>query len=228
MNNLAYETSKQKIEIIYTLTATFSIIITFILPAFFIVGLGFYQGWLSTFGISTDTFPISVHETYVQFYLALVHLPIYISDAIKAGRLSDHTIITTLIILLILTIIGIWRYLNRKKPKPNKIIKNLATIPIVYGISFLITLIFIYIPTEAYNYAKNNGEQTIKTFNSKGCFSSELKLLKCGKLVDPTGKILQEGLLITLQKNLVAFYKHDKRVVITHFSNRDVIEGVVE
>ncbi|HDY84380.1 hypothetical protein LCGC14_0741190 [marine sediment metagenome] len=49
-------------------------------PVFYLIGLAFYNSFLSTYGISTETFTLTVQDTYFGAYLAITTLLHSVSD----------------------------------------------------------------------------------------------------------------------------------------------------
>ncbi|MCC4833831.1 hypothetical protein LMH66_14400 [Shewanella sp. 10N.7] len=87
-------------------------------PAGYLIGLSYYQGKLSAFGISSETFPLSVQDTYVSAYYAIGYSLLAIGSVVGEFIeliFSWPSIIYT--ISVVFGFIGLCYYSIKKKKK---------------------------------------------------------------------------------------------------------------
>lgn len=89
-----------KLQLILTVLAVLA-------PLFYLTGLSFHQGLLTTYGISSDTFPITVQDTYVSAYIAISHflLPLLSIKEFLAWMVTWEGVLVIVSFVLIISIL---------------------------------------------------------------------------------------------------------------------------
>lgn len=177
----------------------FTALVALATPAAYLIGLGYYQGVLAAYGISSEAFPLATTDIYIHTYFAIGYF------LLTAGEISNTIFewstskpgafwIIGLITLSILTtyaslklkdrqrrsnqinpkkINNITKYLN---PKNNKLTKACALIfissYIIYFIPAAITTSAVawwIFPTIAYKKGYDIETEKVNTFKKLGC-----------------------------------------------------------
>ncbi len=211
-------------------------------PLFYLIGLSYYQALLTTYGISTDTFPINVQDTYVAAYIAIAQLWLPLFMSIKSilmwmitceGIISISFFILGVALLLfflqkILTSeiykkLSLW--LGNKLKEYHWDTNNCSMALGLAGIFSYLVFAFIYMPfglfclwilpsVLGYSPAKEFANNNIDQYLQKGCFYEENKRWSnCKVLQSKDGKILYEGILIASTETRIAFFTKSGAVV---------------
>ena len=195
----------------------------------YLLGISFYRGYLSTFGVDSDIFPISTQHVYLKAYhavtfilLNLVANLVSIVELIK--QINCHVVIILMFPICIMT--GSLWYLKRKDKNPE--FKSIALIFIVlFSYPFLLYgLLFISIswwsPSfAAYSAGQQIAEEQIDNFTKNDCSPDQrlgtdsVKIDTCSIIQDKNGKILHEGLLIAINDKDIAMFKKDGSYIFT-------------
>lgn len=172
-----------------------------ILPAAgYLIGISFYQGRLSAYGISSDTFPLALQDIYVEAFWAaglwLLTLATGITSVLKwlvtppgLYWLATVAIIVTLIVYVLIKHKLRIKGLLRKKLQPvKKVIDYLdweknafskaAGITGIFSYSLIsilwvvmvISVCWVGLPLMAYNKGRDNATTAINSYLEKGCY----------------------------------------------------------
>ena len=88
-------------------------LLTLIAPAFYLIGVGYYRGQLETYSLSSNLFPLSVRETYVQAYIAVLSIATQpltlVSNLLTqiSNWLSNYWVYLSIVLLLVMVGAGI-------------------------------------------------------------------------------------------------------------------------
>lgn len=186
----------------------------------YLLGISFYQGYLSTFGVDSDIFPISTQYVYLNAYHAVTYILI---DLFYCGLLKQTNFSFVFIILLnVLILVGGFWWLKKKDQKKDrsrieKYIAILCIVLLCYPLLLLFllgTAIFWWSPSRAaYSAGQKIAQKKIDSFNENGCSpdqkTARVKIDTCSIIQDKDGKTLHEGLLVVINDKDLAIFKKD-------------------
>ncbi|HUW51773.1 MAG TPA: hypothetical protein VMV75_12235 [Sulfuricella sp.] len=96
-------------------------------PGAYLLGLSYYQGYMSAFGVETDGFPISAPDVYVFSYQTVGYFLLSIGGAAAnlLGEIFRPPMVYWLIFTLCLCIGGVYWFLKARKMAPHPLLCKL-------------------------------------------------------------------------------------------------------
>ena len=205
-------------------------LITLILPYMYLLGLAYYQGYMSEFGVSSDMFPISTADVYVNAFVVIsmvffkclnkINILIILNMSLIVGHLLIWGGVLSGVIYYIKfrekNMFFLNQSLNLKNkselPEPSK--NALSVINFIH-ISFQIILFVIsllLILWVGVNIATKIGEsvafENINKYLLNECkFDSKEKWNACIRIENGAGLKPQEGLFIAKNPDEIALFK---------------------
>lgn len=202
-------------------------IVGFIIPAFYLFGLRFYEGALNAYGINRNSFTLDTIDVYVYGYDAISHVVFNFLNVFATIMISVLTFIIILIVLLLIyrallskqgfkKIVHFFKFDNNINDELVERLFNLYTIAIL-TISTLAVLgvLWIAIPQWAYKKGGYLQNEKIKAYHVQDCHAQDDDWSNCTQILDQNGTKVFEGLLIGVKGDKVAFYEKSGSQVIT-------------
>jgi len=205
--------------------------------AAYLIGISFYQGNLSAFGVSDSQFPISTQYVYLQAYYAIGDLLLtLVTKLVSFVRESQPCyLFSAFLIIIAVNYFLLWtsqkriffrcfEYLSKINltfPWTHWINNNLTKSLGIIVAAIYIIAVFIYLflliaivwwlfCLPFYSAGKDKASARIKTFQEKGCQADpKTKWDTCYVVVDDKGNTLHEGLLLKMNDNEIAMFKKD-------------------
>lgn len=208
-------------------------------PVAHLMGYSFYQGYLSSFGVDSDIFPISTQYIYINAYYAVTFILIMLLDFLINLLLHMPWYSYAIIAATVLMIYFLSKHSNEENRKTIKNInifsgfmqKELSvSIGIVWGVlslfSFLlycllaITIIWWLPSYISYREGRKIAIERIELFKQYGCrLDNNINLNKCTVIYDGSYKELYEGFLIAINEKSIALFKKDGTHIFTRKDN---------
>ncbi|MES2579244.1 MAG: hypothetical protein V4552_01760 [Pseudomonadota bacterium] len=227
-----------QIKIIKTLQLLL-ITLGLITPFAYLMGLFYYQAYINSYGVSIDNFPLSIPDTYVYAYIAVGGV---INDAIQwlIGLMKNEWLYLGFI-TFVLFVYGLVKLVKNKdqsllqklhsrvKSTINRFhYKNsdLSKSIYVVGVPTYYLAIAIYIFCVIFVFwwgilivAKDQGEKISKSriaeFKTQGCiFDKKTHWNNCVLVLDESGEVIHQGLLVAQNKEQIAIFKKDGSYLI--------------
>lgn len=230
----------------------FSFLLAVVTPAAYMVGDSYHQGYLNAFGINSDNFPIAAVDVYVLSYhtvglflisfggfsaklLEMVSSPpgLYLAllgfSSIVAGiywliKLSKNRKIAVDSLGRIKAVVSWMHWKNNDFTKSVGIVGFAS-----YGIFLIIyvviasTLLWWLLPLSAFNKGEEMAKEKIKAYEEGGCvYNKKSGWNNCFSVIDSSGKIIHEGVLIGVNEKEIAIYKEGTSLVF-HKNNDYVL-----
>ena len=207
-----------------------AILITLILPYMYLLGLAYYQGYMNEYGISSDMFPLTASDAYVNAFV-LISIIIFKCLNIISGFLISNWILIT-VIVLVLGGIAIYFVIRKVKAgsanvcdsknipvKPiasdsttisiNLVDRFFQTIWIVGAFVFILCLLWIGVDM-AQAVGKSVALDAVSKYKKDACESDpKAKWNACVKLVNGAGLTMQEGLFVAKNSDEIALFKKE-------------------
>ncbi len=206
-----------------------------IAPLAYLIGVNFYQGSLSAFGVNPDLFPISPLDSYVTAYFAVGYLLLALAAQAKEILLwlfgSENLIYSSIafIVLLYLGIklsrkIGGYVFtkiihyykkmisaLHWKNNDISKVVLIFSSASYLVLLTPILTIglaVLWYIaPFEAHQKGFLLAETKRDAFLKQGCFSeTDSAFSNCHTLKDNDGTIIYKGILVSNSGDMIAFF----------------------
>lgn len=220
----------------------FLTVVAVLAPLFYLTGLSFHQGYLTTYGISSDAFPINVQDTYVDAHIAISLLWLPLFNSIKniliwlvtgEGITSILLFLLSIAILLFLLkkLLSSKNYLElssslRSKAKDYHWDTNDFSLAFsLAGIVSYLIFAFIYIPFGLFCLwilpsvlghipAKELANKNIDNYLQNGCYyETDKRWSNCKTLQSKDGKILYQGIVIATSETRIAFFTKSGAIV---------------
>lgn len=207
-------------------------------PGAYLIGLSFYQGAISAYGVDPATFPSSAPDVYVTAYYAIGHFLLAISEIVAKllnkifiSPVIYYMIAATFALILItylalkhyekvksskfwLLVSSVVRYLHWKN---NNFTRSIGIVGIAsYGLmTSLFVLIMIAIfwwaaPYAAYNNAQKIEKEKIDLFLENGCHENEISNWNnCVTILNRDNIVMSSGIFIAANTEGIAIFKAD-------------------
>ncbi|MEE9362078.1 MAG: hypothetical protein V3U92_05715 [Cellulophaga sp.] len=215
-------------------------IIVFSSPLLYLIGIAFYQGFLSAYGINISFFPPTLFEIYGNVYIFFIG--IYFSIIKLLWYIIPLVVFIFMIVLIFLAYSKCYPSPPLKKTnaffRPNSFLKEFlqhiwsilkessAKLKIIFIFPIYILLPPILFALCVYSADKKGKEYSNtekKDYLENGCYFKEKSMWSnCDSLVNKKGEILHTGLLIASTNNYIAFFNCEGSIV-TKFPNDAVI-----
>jgi len=194
-------------------------------PAFYLLGLRFYQGILSAYGVNINSFPLEPIGVYEYGYYAIVYA---FNDYFGFfGKVISSEILLAFIIILIPLLYSVFKYkgkleflrqhrLKREIEDTIKWIIILIYFPLtILSVFVIIGLFWIYIPNWAHTKGQEIQAKSIREYHVFGCEHTKNDWSICTQVLDKNNTQVYEGLLIGMKGDRVAFYRENGSEVFT-------------
>ncbi|WP_271273271.1 hypothetical protein [Aliamphritea hakodatensis] len=202
-------------------------------PIGYLTGTIYHLVYLSEFGINSGSFSLSVQESYLYAYLVGTHYINSFSNIISSkSGLTYFLCFIAGSVLFTYLVAKIARYWIETKEHPTKTSSKLnnffqffhyenndfsKAIIVVYetvhwlGSTTLTVLFFILIWSSillsSYEQAQSTAQKGITTYLESGChYPEDKELYNCSQILDQTGKIIIEGMLVISSKDKLAVF----------------------
>ena len=207
-----------------------AILVTLILPYIYLLGLAYYQGYMNEFGISSDMFPLTAADTYVNAFVLISIIIFKCLNTISALLISNWKFIIGFVLLLGCVAIYFFRRKikagnanvcdSKNMPvKPvdsdsttisiNLIDRFFQTIWIVGAFVFILCLLWIGVNI-AQVVGKSVALDAVSKYKKDACESDpKAKWNACVKLVNGAGLTMQEGLFVAKNSDEIALFKKE-------------------
>lgn len=232
------------VAIITTLVGIFT-------PGAYLIGLTYYQGYLSAFGMSSELFPLSTQEAYVHFYTASA---LYVIDFF--GLVVNQTSIFGWFILAIFgwvvfflfigVVLGVaiallektrlFRTVSSKLDFPvvdEEIVRKMGSGTItVFAFTYLlfaVMLLWVLIPYLAHQKGVEVAEKERIIYSNVGCNKPKLSSVfgHCRVLMSPDNKELFQGYLVIQNEKYLGFFLEKGAYIVPRPSGSVLINRVV-
>ncbi len=241
--------SLEKRSFLLTYAAAF---IALLAPAGYLIGVGYQAGYLSTFGITTDAFPLSVTDAYVYGYYTvsfyLIELIPFFTDITSWQYVGA---VLCALILFVYAIAKIARYEHpdpqKNKPLPPflirikvflnpntndftlaiKLVAELST-KIGKAAYFTIILLTVWISITVFSTHKGqiHAEKNRSSFLSKSCFFQEHnQISNCVKIYDSQNNLIAEGILVALNDKRYGIFNQQGSLISELPKDASIIRG---
>lgn len=197
-------------------------------PLLYLIGLSFYSGYTSAFGISSGIFEMSVQDVYYFGYLAIFTTLFDFAEFLKAYFLSPKGVIFTIAFFSLLLVISLSvKYI---RIKPARILSSITRSDVGQVISVnsiftavLLLIVFFFSTAFAlwglpsilgYHAGKTTADNAINLYLEKGCHSQQgERWSNCTIIQSDDGEILFEGILIASSDSHIAFFTQTGAIV---------------
>lgn len=209
-------------------------------PAGYLFGLGYQAGYLHVFGITTDAFPLSITEAYVNGYYAATFYFVDIFSFlvnIDTWKWVGWSLLGVLFLIYIMA--KLLRYYHPESaqcqtvparlkslyewlhPKNNDFtlalifIKEVVTkVSMVAYLIVVLMLIWISVTTLSVTKGEQHALNTKKHFVLHGCtFQDKTQITNCVQVLDGANNLIAEGLLITMNATRYALFTDQGPVI---------------
>ncbi|XOF32808.1 MAG: hypothetical protein ACL93V_12375 [Candidatus Electrothrix sp. YB6] len=203
-------------------------IIAFIPAVAYLLGISFYQGYLSTFGIDSDIFPISTQYIYINAYHAVPHILINLLSSLLSmsepiRQINPWFVLTILLDLCFIAGAFWWlKKKDRNRVEKSIVISGIALLSSPILLLLLVgTTVFWWSPSfVAHSAGQKIAEKKITLFKQNGCSADQKTELDiCSVIRDKDGNILHEGLLIAINDKDIAMFKKDGSYIFSRQNN---------
>ena len=231
--------TRDRLEKIHLLLLIFG----FTAPIGYLLGTGYYHGYLTAFHVSADAFPLSIQDTYFYVYVFFQVLLIDLKDIVHEfiGFLKTNELMALIFFFTLLLVFysffkltSLMKWFSEKertKQLVNKIKKIdfkksdflTATIGSVF-VGYLLISILAILPglyaiwslvyIPSYSVAKNFAENARNEYLEKGCFFDEKPFSNCKELLDKNGKSIMKGLVVVQNTKHIAIFNKKGSFVI--------------
>ncbi|MDU9048622.1 MAG: hypothetical protein Q3M30_07205 [Candidatus Electrothrix sp. Rat3] len=187
----------------------------------YLLGISFYQGYLSTFGVNSDIFPISTQYVYLNAYYAVTHILFkFLSNILSAFELLkqiDFPFVFIILLNILSLAAGFWWLKKKNTTRIEKSITIVCIVLLLYPFLLLLllgTAIFWWSPSRIASLAGQKiAEEKIVKFTKNGCTPDQktelVQIDNCSVIQDKDGNVLHEGLLIAINDKDIAMFKKD-------------------
>ncbi len=203
-------------------------------PAGYLVGTSYYSGRLHGFGINPDLFPLTIQDTYVSAYYALVVMAvdvyILVDEMIRflfeypgVFFLAGIVVVATVAALLIVYresyssnkwLLLFSNFAMRFNARNDKKIKAaILSCKMIYGLTtmiaipILILVTIIFLPIVPFQRGTDVSKAEIEKYYKHGCYYPEGKSWgNCKQLISDHGALIYSGLLVAVSAEYVAFF----------------------
>lgn len=201
-------------------------------PLLYLIGLSFYAGYASTYGISSDIFEMSVQDVYYVGYVAILTLLLNLGAFITDYFFTWNGVLISAGFFLTLCLIAFSiRCLANRQAKVFLSATSFFTksdVGQVVSVSGAFTFVFVmaalFLSTVfalwgfpsilGYHAGKNIAEKTIDTYLEKGChFEQNKRWSNCKTLQSSDGTVLYEGIVIASSDARIAFFTKSGAIV---------------
>lgn len=216
---------KSRINLIVLLLSVTGVVLTL---SGYIIGIAFYQGLLSAYGVSFMSFETATEDLYLHafFYLTFVWIDVmgYLADSVRLAKGVNLLSWLYLVFIGVLTVLLVTVLIIKVAPQYKKTVKGLTDkVEKLYlflyaefkKISFLMVIfvgpvllmaVWVLVPLNAHERGKKLSGIAITELLEKGCFIKEGKRWSnCKTLKDKDGNVIYEGILVGQSKGKVAF-----------------------
>ena len=209
-------------------------LIAFIAPVGYLVGLSYYSGYLSAFGIESSAFPLSVTDAYVYGYYTVafysLDLFIYLTNDYHWLWALGYFSIGTIFFIYLIAKVARYNHPDPQKFKPLPYILQSAldalnprtndfilSIKLSYELLnkisvltyFVAVILSLWIMVIAVSFSKGQSRaiEAKAEFIENGCTYNELSSISsCTKIQNENGELLAEGLLISLNNKTFGIF----------------------
>ena len=210
-------------------------LITLSTPFVYLVGLGFYQGLLSGYGVSSSLFPLDFQGYLTNAYYFLVFLIFDVDNSYKtiliffsiAGIVA---IISLVLFVSELVLKKIMLFLRKKglglSEYESESKEDKSFYEIESSIAAFILVALIIFPLAASSLGKNVSYKKLEEYNDNGCVFREDKedWGECIKILDKEkNAIVTEGLLIAVSEERVAVYSNNESQILPYLDNYIIV-----
>ena len=218
-----------------------------IVPSFYLIGLLYYKGTLSAYGIQSESFPLDSYDVYVYAFYAVI--PVITKLFSWASAIIEY--VTTPWVLIVVIVIYIILHLKNNEnvycivQKHQESILNYLenniffdSIKLFYiGISsflavliipLFITIFLISLPYAAYKKGQDIQMKDVQKFHQDGCYKKEDGWSNCIEVYNSKKVLIAKGLLISISSKKIAIYKKDGSHLIELKSDYEVIHPFLE
>jgi hypothetical protein len=207
---------------------------TLSIPVLYLIGYGYYQGYLGAFGVSTDFFPQSVQDYLVSAFFAFSHAIIKTLN-IATEKYWIFAIVAALMVglgILMVWIAGDERKLaiQRKKTKLEShplylyflIPLGLGAFSLVmpYVIIAMLSVVVV-VPFAAYWVGNDEGKVAIEAFQE--CLLDQVPKRHNCVYVYQDDEIQAKGLLIARSNDRIAIYEDGRAIILPSGNSRVVV-----
>lgn len=241
--------SLEKRSFLLTYAAAF---IALLAPAGYLIGVGYQAGYLSTFGITTDAFPLSVTDAYVYGYYTVSFYLIDLIPFINNSAIWEY--IGAALCILILFIYVMIKIIRKRHPKSEKYnplapsiqalleffspdkndfslaVKFVAELStkigkVAYSIICLL-LFWISITVFSTHKGQMHAEKSRSSFLSKSCFFQEHnQISNCVKIYDSRNNLIAEGILVAINKQRYGIFNEQGSLISELPKDARIIRG---
>ena len=205
-----------------------AILFAVLTPYAYLLGVTYYQGYMSAFGVSSDTFPKTTSDVYVDAYAAI---GLMIIDVFKLFEFPEFY---GLLLLLVALIASFWELgAHQKRCKSLEKVRDVSlkilncvdfknntffkTITYVSVVNYLLLILLIVVlcfwwglPYWAEKKGESMANDQIQKYVKSGCFfDKKTRWNNCIYVKNKNNKTIQVGLLVAQNENDLAIFKKD-------------------
>lgn len=211
-------------------------VMTLSVPVLYLIGYGYYQGYLDAFGVSTDFFPQSVQDYLVSAFFAFSHaiLKTFTIATEKYWIFVIAAIVMAGLGVLIVWVTGDRRQIaiERKKEKfKSHPLALYFVVPASLGVFSLVApyviivmlSFFVVIPYVAYRVGDDEGKAAIDRFQD--CTLNEVSRIHNCVYVYRDDELQAKGLLIARSSDHIAIFDQGRAIILPSDNSRVVVIG---
>jgi len=208
-------------------------LIGLLVPAIYYLGVMFYEGRLSAYGLDAKFFPLDTVDVYISSYNAVSY---YIFDYLNNIKKITYAIFIPMAVMIVF--IGIIQYMSTKdffakfnifKVKNNiqsgfvdKLFLFMIGVATLLALTMIIGIAWIMLPQNFYTKGELSESPKIRAYHVFGCNYTEDDFSICTQVLDENKMKTYEGMLITKHNNNVAFYDKSGSYIFTLKSSQSL------
>ncbi|WP_415896901.1 hypothetical protein [Neptuniibacter sp. QD57_21] len=206
--------------------------LTILAPAFYLMGLSYHQAYLYQFGVSSNAFPLSLTDAYVNAYYACVFYCIDFLNIFKQDGIWIWLAFTFIgIVLFVFSVHKLTKGKAGSLKLPADVTKAINKLntdenSLTFSLHFvsnemlsamkvalaIFAFIFFWIGVTLMGTFKGQDivQQSKTDYLEKGCFiSATTQLSNCHTIIDSQNNTINQGLLITVDGNRYALFTRE-------------------
>lgn len=212
-------------------------VVTISTPFIYIVGLNFYAGVLSGYGVSSSFFPLSIEDilvnAYYFFVLSLIDMDSVLKILLTLITISVITVVMGAAMLFIeLSLKKIYVLIKDKykvgdydRKKEFNRLKDDALINNEFIVLYLLIVLLIALPSIAADSGKDFSIKLIEDFHLNKCTprKAETGWNRCITVINNRNdEVIVKGLLIANSQDRVAIYSDNRSRILNYSENYDL------
>lgn len=218
---------KEKTNILLKYSSLLLAVLGLFIPAFYLLGLRFYEGILSVYGIEhSSLLTLDTTDVYVYGYYIISHVLLDYLSSFPFIMLTAVLFILGLMFLLMIyrvfsskqrfmKIVYLFKTNEIKDKVAERLFEFYKMTILLLPISAILGVLWITIPHMAYKKGQEIQVKNIRDYHVFGCEKTINDWSICTQVLDKNNTQVFEGLLIATKGDRVAFYQENGSKVFT-------------